>query len=230
MSNKERPDRLVPQAARLGKRKRGSALIQAMNERDEALKAGNTLLDQHSAEPQESGIPQSSKEVQGQGNILLDQHSAEPQESGVLQSSKEVQGQGNILLDQHSAEPQESDVPQSGKEVQAYQPTGMNPPFSNEKIEMSTVNLQSHEEREKRSLTFSQEGEKKQIDSHENLNLKGDTEEKVEKVTFYITLSQLEKLEDMVYEYKKRTKVRRANRNDIIRILIDQCSIADIFK
>src|ERR1041385_991367 len=199
MSNEGRPDRLVPQAARLGKRKRGSALIQAMNERDEALKAGNILSDQHSTESQESSAPQ---------------------------SSKEVQAQRSISPDQYRVKPQESDAPQNGKEVQAHQPTGMNPPLFDEKVKASITDSQHHEEREKRGPSSSQEEETKQIDrqhsskidNQEESILIKDPEEKLEKVTFYITLPQLEKLEDMVYEYKKRTKVRRANRNDIIRI------------
>ena len=202
MSNKGKPDRLVPQAARLGKRKRGSALIQAMNERDEALKAGNTSSDQYRVQPQESDAPQ---------------------------NGEEVQAQRSISSDQYRVQPQESDAPQNGEEVQAHQPTGM---------KMSSTDSQHHEEREKRSPSSSWEEETKQIekqyrskiDTDEESVLIKDPEEKLEKVTFYIPLSQLEKLEDMVYEYKKRTRVRRANRNDIIRILIEQSSTADLFK
>jgi len=183
MSNKERPDTSVPQAARLGKRKRGSALIQAMNEQDEALKARTTS-------------------------------------------------------DQHGTEPQKSSVPQSSKEVDDHQTAENNPPLFDEKVEIRTTNFHSHEEIEKRSPSSSQEEETRytdaqysgKINNHEESTLTRDPEEKLEKVTFYITLLQLEKLEDMVYEYKKRTRVRRANRNDIIRILIDQSSITDLFK
>src|SRR5437588_11211291 len=114
MSNKERPDTSVPQAARLGKRKRGSALIQAMKEQDEALKARSTP-DQHGAEPQGSSVPQNSKEVQG-----------------------------SISSGQHGAEPQGSSVPQNSKEVEDHQTAESNPPLFNEKVEIRTTNFHSH--------------------------------------------------------------------------------------
>lgn len=47
---------------------------------------------------------------------------------------------------------------------------------------------------------------------------------KEEKISFYLTHEQAGKLDDLAYEYKKRTG-KRVNRNDIVRYLIDGCSI-----
>jgi len=47
---------------------------------------------------------------------------------------------------------------------------------------------------------------------------------KEEKISFYLTIEQADKLDDLAYEHKKRTG-RRINRNDIVRYLIDQCSL-----
>ncbi len=55
-------------------------------------------------------------------------------------------------------------------------------------------------------------------------------EEALEKVSFYITTSQLNKLYDLVNEYRKRTGVRKVNRNDIIRLIIDQTDIEHLLK
>lgn len=46
---------------------------------------------------------------------------------------------------------------------------------------------------------------------------------KEEKVTFYLTSGQADKLDDLAYDHKKRTG-KRINRNDIVRYLIDQCT------
>lgn len=48
--------------------------------------------------------------------------------------------------------------------------------------------------------------------------------EKREKVTFYLNTEQAGKLDDLVYQHRK-IKGKRTNRNDIVRYLIDQCSI-----
>lgn len=48
------------------------------------------------------------------------------------------------------------------------------------------------------------------------------TVKKDEKVSFYLTAVQANKLEDLAYEHRKRTG-RRINRNDIVRHLIDLC-------
>ena len=48
--------------------------------------------------------------------------------------------------------------------------------------------------------------------------------EKSAKVTFYLSSSQLEKLEDLSYTYRKRTG-HKMNRIDIVRRLIDYCDI-----
>ncbi len=45
-----------------------------------------------------------------------------------------------------------------------------------------------------------------------------------EKVTFYLTVEQVNKLDDLAHDYKKR-KGKRINRNDIVRYLIDQCTL-----
>lgn len=44
------------------------------------------------------------------------------------------------------------------------------------------------------------------------------------KVTFYLTPEQSSKLDDLVYLYKKQTR-KSVNRNDIVRLLIDHCTL-----
>lgn len=53
------------------------------------------------------------------------------------------------------------------------------------------------------------------------------TVKKEMKVSFYLTPEQAEKLDDLAYEQKKRTG-KRINRNDIVRHLIDHCSIENL--
>lgn len=53
------------------------------------------------------------------------------------------------------------------------------------------------------------------------------TAKKQEKISFYLTTEQAEKLDDLAYEHKKRTG-RRINRNDIVRYLIEACSIENL--
>ena len=53
------------------------------------------------------------------------------------------------------------------------------------------------------------------------------TVKKEMKVSFYLTPEQAEKLDDLAYEHKKLTG-KRINRNDIVRHLIDHCSIEDL--
>jgi len=59
-----------------------------------------------------------------------------------------------------------------------------------------------------------------------------DASSKLEKVTFYLTHEQVEKLDMLEFswrrEHRKRTRRRPINRNDIIRHLIDQCTEEDI--
>lgn len=50
--------------------------------------------------------------------------------------------------------------------------------------------------------------------------VKGD----LEKTSFYIRHDQVEKLDDLAHDYKKRTG-KRINRNDIVRALIDQIDL-----
>jgi len=53
-------------------------------------------------------------------------------------------------------------------------------------------------------------------------------DEALEKVSFYITTSQLNRLYDLVNEYRKRTGIRKVNRNDIIRLILDQTNLDHI--
>ena len=53
------------------------------------------------------------------------------------------------------------------------------------------------------------------------------TVKKEVKVSFYLTPEQEQKLDDLTYEHKRRTG-KRINRNDIIRHLLDHCSIEDL--
>ena len=53
-------------------------------------------------------------------------------------------------------------------------------------------------------------------------------DEALEKVSFYITAGQLNRLYDLVNEYRKRTGIRKVNRNDIIRLILDQTNLDHI--
>jgi hypothetical protein len=53
------------------------------------------------------------------------------------------------------------------------------------------------------------------------------TVKKQEKISFYLTTDQADKLDDLAHEHKKGTG-KRINRNDIVRHLIDRCSIQDL--
>ena len=57
--------------------------------------------------------------------------------------------------------------------------------------------------------------------------LNSTTVKKEVKVSFYLTPEQEQKLDDLAYEHKKRTG-KRINRNDIVRHLVDNCSIEDL--
>jgi hypothetical protein len=57
--------------------------------------------------------------------------------------------------------------------------------------------------------------------------LNSSTVKKEVKVSFYLTPEEEQKLDDLAYEHKKRTG-KRINRNDIVRHLIDNCSIEDL--
>ena len=52
----------------------------------------------------------------------------------------------------------------------------------------------------------------------------GKASEEFEKTTFYLTAEQVEKLDDLAHDHKKRTG-QRINRNDIVRHLIDQATL-----
>lgn len=47
---------------------------------------------------------------------------------------------------------------------------------------------------------------------------------KRQKISFYLSIEQVNKLDDLIYEHRK-IKGIRLNRNDVIRHLIDQCTI-----
>lgn len=49
-------------------------------------------------------------------------------------------------------------------------------------------------------------------------------QEKQEKTSFYLRPALLEKLDDLAHEYRKRTG-HRINRNDIVRHLVEGCSL-----
>jgi hypothetical protein len=57
--------------------------------------------------------------------------------------------------------------------------------------------------------------------------LNSTTAKKDTKVSFYLTSEQEQKLDDLAYEHKKHTG-KRINRNDIVRHLVDHCSIEDL--
>ena len=46
-----------------------------------------------------------------------------------------------------------------------------------------------------------------------------------EKVTFYLTPEQVRKLDGLAHEYNGKGKGRRIKRTDIIRYLIDRCTM-----
>src|SRR5947209_8647501 len=53
----------------------------------------------------------------------------------------------------------------------------------------------------------------------------GDTvQDKQEKTSFYLTPALLEKLDDLAHDYRKHTG-HRVNRNDIVRYLVERCSL-----
>jgi hypothetical protein len=52
-------------------------------------------------------------------------------------------------------------------------------------------------------------------------------EQFTEKITFYLTVEQANKLDDLAHDYKKR-RGKRINRNDIVRYLIDHCTLESL--
>ena len=55
------------------------------------------------------------------------------------------------------------------------------------------------------------------------------SQEKLVKVTFYLTQKQISKLDELEFEYKKGNR-REIKRNEIIRYLIDRCTLEDSLK
>ncbi|HVB22102.1 MAG TPA: hypothetical protein VNG51_09180 [Ktedonobacteraceae bacterium] len=64
-------------------------------------------------------------------------------------------------------------------------------------------------------------------DGSGNLQQNGRGMKKREKVTFYLTPEQADKLDDLAYQHGKHIK-KRINRNDIVRLLIDYCTLAHL--
>lgn len=64
-----------------------------------------------------------------------------------------------------------------------------------------------------------------QLDSESTKQSHGEEvkQQKSEKISFYLTPDEAQKLNDLEYEQRKRTG-RRVNRNDLIRHLIDTCT------
>jgi hypothetical protein len=66
---------------------------------------------------------------------------------------------------------------------------------------------------------------KEAIDQAENALQEGEAEAPgYEKVTFYLTPGQVEKLDDLVHDYRKRTG-KRINRTEIIRFLVEHARL-----
>lgn len=57
--------------------------------------------------------------------------------------------------------------------------------------------------------------------------LNSNTVKSGEKTSFYLRSEQLDKLDELTMEYKKRTG-KRINRNDIVRTLVDGCSLESL--
>ena len=55
-----------------------------------------------------------------------------------------------------------------------------------------------------------------------------DDGKKREKVTIYLSSDHIRKLDSLVYEYNCKTRGKRVNRNDIVRYLIDHCTIESL--
>ncbi len=66
-----------------------------------------------------------------------------------------------------------------------------------------------------------------QQDGSGNPQHNGKGMQKWEKVTFYLTPEQAGKLDDLAYQHGKRIK-KRINRNDIVRLLIDYCTVEQL--
>jgi hypothetical protein len=58
--------------------------------------------------------------------------------------------------------------------------------------------------------------------------LDGNTVKAVEKTSFYLRPDQVDKLDELVMAYKRRTGKRGVNRNDIVRHLIDRCELESL--
>jgi hypothetical protein len=76
-------------------------------------------------------------------------------------------------------------------------------------------------------VAFSQSETVTQYQSKGVIPLNSSTVKKEVKVSFYLTPEEEQKLDDLAYEHKKRTG-KRINRNDIVRHLVDNCSIEDL--
>jgi len=60
---------------------------------------------------------------------------------------------------------------------------------------------------------------------HTGKQFSSETVKKSEKISFYLTAEQTEKLDDLTHAYRKKWG-KRINRNDLIRHLVDRCNLA----
>jgi hypothetical protein len=207
-------------------RKRKSALMQAMQEQDEALKGGtppqNSDASVQGSNAVQSGI--TSQDIETPSSIETPVQNIDvPQNINTPQDSQEVQEGAPPQDSREDEEAAHSQGPQKGKEV-----IGGTPPQNSTKtVDKSAIPQNSTKTQKGKEVIESKKVQKVVEPQKGKEVLEGEgpqdqEEEALEKVTFYIPASLLEKLEDKVYEYKKRTKVRRANRNDIVRLLLEQ--------
>ncbi len=54
--------------------------------------------------------------------------------------------------------------------------------------------------------------------------MKRSEQEELQKTTFYLTPGQLDMLDELAYDYKRRTG-KRINRNDIVRFLVEHARL-----
>lgn len=62
----------------------------------------------------------------------------------------------------------------------------------------------------------------------QELEPEDDNGKKREKVTIYLSPKHILKLDSLVYEYNRKTRGKRVNRNQVVRHLIDQCTVESL--
>ena len=68
-------------------------------------------------------------------------------------------------------------------------------------------------------------------DGHNNPRHNGRNMQKWEKVTFYLTPEQVHKLDMLVYLHNNDRNInKRINRNDIVRMLIEDCTLEKLLE